>query len=56
VLRRLVDSRSIPEHAIVNPDSWRKLLEIRVDVGDLKTMPSKELFDNSFAGKAMKGH
>ncbi|NTW88533.1 MAG: hypothetical protein HGB26_05290, partial [Desulfobulbaceae bacterium] len=54
-LRRLVDSGSIPKHAMVNPESWRKLLEIRVDVGDLKAMPSKELFDNRFAGKAIKG-
>ncbi|NTU50597.1 MAG: ABC transporter substrate-binding protein [Desulfobulbaceae bacterium] len=54
-LRRLVDSGSIPKHAMVNPESWRKLLEIRVDVGDLKAMPSKELFDNSFAQKARQG-
>lgn len=53
-LKRLVDSGCIPKHAKVDPESWRKLLEIRVDVGDLKTMPTKELFDNRFASKAMQ--
>jgi NitT/TauT family transport system substrate-binding protein len=48
-LKRLIDSGSIPPHAAVNPDSWQKLLQIRVDVGDLKTMPQKNLIDNSFA-------
>jgi len=51
-LRRLIDSGSIPSHAKVDPESWKKLLEIRVDVGDLKKMPAKVLYDNSFAQKA----
>jgi NitT/TauT family transport system substrate-binding protein len=51
-LRRLIDSSCIPQHAEVDPVSWRKLLEIRVDVGDLKAMPKKELIDNSFARRA----
>ena len=51
-LRRLVDSGSIPQHAKVDPVSWQKLLQIRVDVGDLKQLPTKQLFDNSFATKA----
>jgi NitT/TauT family transport system substrate-binding protein len=37
-LRRLVDTGCIPAHAKVDPESWRKLLEIRVDVGDLKEL------------------
>jgi NitT/TauT family transport system substrate-binding protein len=51
-LKRLVDSGCIPKHAKVDPESWRKLLEIRVDVGDLKKLPTKELVDNRFAEKA----
>lgn len=54
-LTRLVSSGCIPKHARVDPESWRKLLQIRVDVGDLKKgMPTKDLVDNSFANKAIK--
>lgn len=48
-LKRLVDSGCIPKHAKVDPESWRKLLEIRVDVGDLKAMPKTDYVDNRFA-------
>jgi NitT/TauT family transport system substrate-binding protein len=51
-LKRLIESSSIPKHAKVDPESWRKLLQIRVDVGDLKQMPTIELIDNNFASKA----
>lgn len=51
-LKRLIDSGCIPKNAKVDPESWRKLLETRIDVGDLKKMPNKNLFDNSFASKA----
>lgn len=52
-LKRLIDSGCIPKHAQVDPESWRKLLEIRVDVGDLKQMPQKDLIDNRFASRAI---
>lgn len=52
-LKRLVDSGCIPKHAKVDPESWRKLLEIRVEVGDLKEIPSKNLIDNQFAEIAL---
>lgn len=51
-LKRLLDSGCIPKHAKVDPESWRKLLKIRIDVGDLKAMPKIDLFDNRFADKA----
>jgi len=54
-LKRLIDSGSIPTHASVNPDSWQKLLQIRVDVRDLKEMPTKQLVDNEFADYALAG-
>jgi NitT/TauT family transport system substrate-binding protein len=53
-LARLVSSGCIPKHARVDPESWRKLLQIRVDVGDLHSMPTKDLIDNSFAPDATK--
>ena len=52
-LRRLIDSNSIPKHAKVDPESWRKLLQIRVDVGDLKQMPTNDLIENAFAEKSL---
>jgi NitT/TauT family transport system substrate-binding protein len=52
-LRRLIDSGCIPSHAKVDPESWKKLLEIRVDVGDLKQLPKKDLIVNHFAEAAM---
>ena len=52
-LKRLIESGSIPKTAKVDPESWRKLLDIRVDVGDLKEMPKVDLVDNSFAEKAL---
>lgn len=53
-LKRLSDSQSIPQHAVVNPESWNKLLQIRIDVGDLKQMPTENLVDNQFALKSIK--
>lgn len=53
-LKRLIASGCIPQHAKVDPISWRKLLETRIEVGDLKRMPSRNLFDNTFAEKALK--
>lgn len=53
-LRRLIDSGCIPNQAKVDPESWRKLLEIRVDVGDLKEMPTKDWIDNTFADRAQE--
>jgi len=53
-LHRLIDSGSIPKHAKINEESWKKLLQIRVDVGDLKSMPNINLIDNSFAEKTTK--
>jgi NitT/TauT family transport system substrate-binding protein len=54
-LKRLIDAGAIPGHGAVNAESWRKLLEIRVQVGDLKQMPQQNLVDNSFAEKAAGG-
>ncbi len=55
-LKRLIDSGSIPAHAEIDPRSWEKLLQIRVEVGDLKKMPVQILYDNSFAQKAKRAN
>lgn len=52
-LKRLIDSGCIPKHARVDPESWRKLLQIRLEVGDLKQLPSKELIENRFGDAAL---
>jgi NitT/TauT family transport system substrate-binding protein len=52
-LMRLIESDCIPKHAAVNAESWRKLLQIRVDVGDLKRMPTVDLVDNGFANNTL---
>ncbi len=51
-LKRLISSGCIPEHTPINENSWRSLLQTRIDVGDLKQMPTANLIDNSFAEKA----
>ncbi len=53
-LKRLVESGCIPKHAAVDAESWQKLLQIRVDVGDLKGMPQANLIDNRFADHAQR--
>lgn len=51
-LRRLIDSGCIPKHTQINMDSWSSLLQTRIDVGDLKQMPTINLIDNTFAENA----
>lgn len=51
-LKRLVQSKCIPSTAHIDSDSWRKVLAIRVEVGDLKKLPAKVLIDNRFADEA----
>jgi len=55
-LKRLVASGCIPPHAEVNPLSWDRLLKIRIEVGDLKSIPAKSLIDNSFAERALHSY
>jgi NitT/TauT family transport system substrate-binding protein len=53
-LNRLITSGSFPKHAAVDPTSWRRLLEIRVRVGDLPALPQETLYDNRFAEQASR--
>jgi NitT/TauT family transport system substrate-binding protein len=51
-LHRLIDSGCIPKHSKVDESSWRKLLQIRLDVGDIKTFPQTNLIENKFSENA----
>jgi NitT/TauT family transport system substrate-binding protein len=53
-LDRLIKSGSIPFHTRIDPVSWEKLLQVRIEVGDLKAVPTKSLYDNAFADQASK--
>ena len=47
-VRRLVESDSIPASTEVTEEAWMKLLQIRLEVGDLKSLPQIQLYDNQF--------
>lgn len=51
-VKRLTDSRVFPEHARVDQASWKAALELRVKVGDLKSVAHDEQVNNSFADRA----
>ncbi len=52
---RMVNENTIPQHAITSMDGWHKAINIRVQVGDLKTKDKTDLaVDNSFAINAQK--
>lgn len=50
-VKRLVESESIPASTEVTEDAWNKLLQIRLEVGDIQKMPEKQLYDNRFIAK-----
>lgn len=51
-IKRALASQVFPNHLAVDEQAWRKLLQIRIETGDLKRMPEVDLIDNSFAQKA----
>lgn len=54
-VKRMVDDKTIPEHAEMSDEAWQKALQVRVDIGDLKQMkPTSDAVDNSFAAEALK--
>ena len=53
-LTRAMKAKVFPEHLTVDKTAWQKLLQIRIEIGDLKKMPDdRKLIDNSFAEKAV---
>ena len=54
-VKRMVDEKTLPEHARVSDEAWQKALKVRIIVGDLKKQqPTSDSVDNSFAEEAMK--
>ncbi len=52
---RMVNENTIPPHALTSMEGWNKAIDIRVQVGDLKTKDKTEqAVDNSFAINAQK--
>lgn len=51
---RMTGERVFPEHAAVEEKAWRSALQVRIDLADLKAMPTAQLIDNSFAEAAQK--
>jgi NitT/TauT family transport system substrate-binding protein len=51
-VKRLSDSKVFPDHARVDPQSWTAALDLRVKVGDLKSINHGSEVDNSFADRA----
>jgi len=56
-VRRMIDERTFPEHAVVDADAWQNALKTRLAVGDLaKPQPTEQTVDSSFAIKAKASH
>lgn len=54
-VKRMINEKTLPEHALSSVVGWEQAVKIRVEVGDLKSIKDSELsLDNSFAKKAMK--
>lgn len=55
-LTRALNSKVFPDHLEVDEESWKKLLAIRIETGDLKKYPEQNLIENSFAERAKTAH
>jgi len=54
-VRRMINEKTIPEHAFTSVAGWKNAIDVRVEVGDLKSADaSDQSLDNSFAEKAKK--
>jgi NitT/TauT family transport system substrate-binding protein len=51
-VKRMTSEKVFPEHAIINLESWRSTLRLRVEVGDLKENQHDSLVENSYAKTA----
>lgn len=52
-VKRMINEKTIPEHAISSVEGWKKAIDVRVQVGDLKSASSSDQsLDNTFAAKA----
>jgi NitT/TauT family transport system substrate-binding protein len=54
-LKRVIASNTLPSHAKISKDAWRKACQLRVDVGDLQSMDAAwASLDTTFAQRAME--
>ena len=51
---RLTAANVFPEHAAVTLESWRAALQLRTQVGDLKSVDHDDLVENRFAGVGVR--
>ena len=52
-IRRLVATNTLPDNAIIKIEAWKKSLEMRKQMGDLKSLEkTEEILDMHFANKA----
>jgi len=52
-VHRMLEEKTIPQHARISPDAWKNAIAVRLDVGDLKSQKvGDETIDSSFADKA----
>ena len=54
-VKRMVESNSLPQNAIISNDAWKAAVEIRYELGDIKS-PNKTdvVLDMSFANNSLK--
>lgn len=54
-VKRMTDDNTIPRHASISKEGWQQAMDIRAQIGDLRTArPTESAVDNSFALNALK--
>lgn len=52
-IKRMVESNTLPQNAIISPEAWKQSVALRYRMGDLKSMDNiEDILDMSFAIKA----
>jgi NitT/TauT family transport system substrate-binding protein len=51
---RMTDQKVFPEHAMVDLQSWKSALQLRVEVGDLKSAEHDALVNNTYGSNALQ--
>ena len=54
-IKRMVDSNSLPQNAVISKDAWESAVKLRYELGDLKSINNTNVvLDMSFAKNALK--
>ena len=52
-IKRMVDSNTLPQNAVISPEAWKQAVALRHRMGDLKSLDYIEsVLDMNFAEKA----